>query len=254
MISSTLAEGPAVDTNIFQIVKSSVSTYNAAERYGIKFLYRGQVWWALCPFHKEDTPSFTVNDKGRWKCWGACGESGDVISFVAKLFNERPIEAARRLANDFGIEIPNANEHRQLNKQPIKHSEPVKKPVEPFDLIRALEEWRNEQYDKTAKAYWILDKYIKNGSQNIENEQDLFWEAVRLKDRLEKDLDALLDSIQSIDPEVTASLYIQAHEAKCDDAYQKYYSSQSFRELMQLSKTDPRLQKLFSPSKEEVQT
>lgn len=33
-----------------------------------------------CPFHKEDTPSFSYNPaSGRWRCFGACHTGGDVI-------------------------------------------------------------------------------------------------------------------------------------------------------------------------------
>lgn len=34
-----------------------------------------------CPFHREDTPSFTVYDDGGYKCFG-CGAAGDVVDFV----------------------------------------------------------------------------------------------------------------------------------------------------------------------------
>jgi hypothetical protein len=33
-----------------------------------------------CPFHKEDTPSFSYMDySGRWRCFGSCKTGGDVI-------------------------------------------------------------------------------------------------------------------------------------------------------------------------------
>lgn len=53
------------------------------EREGIE-LKHGK---ALCPFHDERTPSFTVSGKRqRFHCFG-CGESGDVIDFIKKLHN-----------------------------------------------------------------------------------------------------------------------------------------------------------------------
>ena len=43
---------------------------------------RGREHTGLCPFHKEKTPSFTVNEeKGFYHCFG-CGQHGDAISFV----------------------------------------------------------------------------------------------------------------------------------------------------------------------------
>ena len=39
---------------------------------------------ACCPFHRESTPSFFVNDAtGRYRCYGSgCGASGDVVQFI----------------------------------------------------------------------------------------------------------------------------------------------------------------------------
>lgn len=46
----------------------------------------GEVYF-LCPFHKEETASFRVNDdKGVYTC-GGCNEGGDVINFVMKFEN-----------------------------------------------------------------------------------------------------------------------------------------------------------------------
>jgi len=68
-----------------------------------------------CPFHLDKTPSFHVYADG-WKCYG-CGEHGDNVSFVAKLLELRPIDAAKLIARDFGIPIrdrPLSREERAL--------------------------------------------------------------------------------------------------------------------------------------------
>ncbi|OWJ63987.1 DNA primase [Inquilinus limosus] len=63
---------------------------------------------ACCPFHKEKTPSFTVNDqKGFFYCFG-CGATGDVISFVMQHDRLSFMEAIETLASQAGLEVPKA--------------------------------------------------------------------------------------------------------------------------------------------------
>ena len=60
----------------------------------------------LCPFHKEKTPSFTVNDvKGFYYCFG-CHAHGDVITFEQQTNNLSFAEAVEKLANEAGIPMP----------------------------------------------------------------------------------------------------------------------------------------------------
>ena len=50
----------------------------------IKLKKSGKLFNACCPFHDEETPSFTVDDeKGKFHCFG-CGANGNVIEFVIR--------------------------------------------------------------------------------------------------------------------------------------------------------------------------
>jgi DNA primase len=67
---------------------------------------KGRNFFGLCPFHNEDTPSFSVNpDKQFYKCFG-CGEGGNILSFLMKIENLGFPEAVHRLADRYGIVIP----------------------------------------------------------------------------------------------------------------------------------------------------
>ena len=79
---------------------------------------RGREHTGLCPFHKEKTPSFTVNEeKGFYHCFG-CGQHGDAISFVMETENLSFPEAVERLASDAGMEVPRATpEEAQREKR-----------------------------------------------------------------------------------------------------------------------------------------
>lgn len=83
--------------NVFEVVKESVTTREAAEMYGIEVKHGGM---ACCPFHDDRHPSMKVDR--RFHCFG-CGADGDVIDFTARLYNLTPKEAAEKLAQDFGL-------------------------------------------------------------------------------------------------------------------------------------------------------
>ena len=66
--------------NVFEAVKQSVTTRQAAEHYGI---HVGRNGMACCPFHNDKTPSMKLDR--RYHCFG-CGADGDVIDFAAALY------------------------------------------------------------------------------------------------------------------------------------------------------------------------
>ena len=83
--------------SIFEAVKQSVTTRQAAERYGIRVERNGM---CRCPFHNDSTPSMKLDR--RYYCFG-CGTTGDVIDFVSRLRGIGSKEAAILLAQDFAI-------------------------------------------------------------------------------------------------------------------------------------------------------
>ena len=70
---------------------------------------------ALCPFHSDHSPSFSVHpDKQIYKCF-SCGESGNVITFVEKFLGISFQEAVKLLADRAGIKL-NINVPKKINK------------------------------------------------------------------------------------------------------------------------------------------
>jgi DNA primase len=75
-----------------------IGTYFPLKRAGTNFR-------ALCPFHKEKTPSFNVHpQKQVWRCFG-CGAGGDVFTFVMRYENLDFVGAVQRLADRAGIPL-----------------------------------------------------------------------------------------------------------------------------------------------------
>ncbi|MEA3336673.1 MAG: DNA primase [Chloroflexota bacterium] len=78
----------------------------------------GRSYKALCPFHQEKTPSFVVyQDRGYWHCYGACGEGGDIISFIQKRENVDFREALEILAAKAGISLEPPSEAQSEQAQ-----------------------------------------------------------------------------------------------------------------------------------------
>ena len=66
----------------------------------------GRNFKANCPFHAEKTPSFYVfPDRGTWRCFGACGEGGDLFTFVQKRENVDFRTALQELAREAGVQL-----------------------------------------------------------------------------------------------------------------------------------------------------
>lgn len=74
----------------------------------------GREYKACCPFHKEKTPSFYINDeKGFYHCFG-CGAHGDAYGFLTQHDNLSFIDAVEMLAAQAGMAVPQPNpEERQ---------------------------------------------------------------------------------------------------------------------------------------------
>lgn len=82
---------------------------------------RGSNYFGLCPFHSENTPSFSVNPElSIYKCFG-CGAGGDVFNFVMQIEGTAFPEAVRMLAERAGIEIPEdeADQERAEEKESV---------------------------------------------------------------------------------------------------------------------------------------
>ena len=103
--------------NVFESVKAGISTREAAGRYGVEVDRHGK---ALCPFHGDRYPSMLVDDD-HYHCF-ACGEHGDVIDFTAKLYVLSLYDAAKKLADDFGI-MPDKPPTQEMKDKLRKRSE-----------------------------------------------------------------------------------------------------------------------------------
>ena len=161
--------------NVFEAVKQSVSTREAAEFYGIKVRRNGM---ACCPFHDDKNPSMKVDQ--RFHCFG-CGEDGDVIDFTAKLFNLSPKEAAEKLAQDFGLIYDS-------------QAPPRRRYVRQKNEAQKFREDRQRCYRVLSDYYYLLKKWEADRPPRTPEEEPhpRFVEAIQKKTYVEYLLDLFL--------------------------------------------------------------
>ena len=163
--------------NVFEVVKQSVTTREAAEMYGIEVKRGGM---ACCPFHDDRHPSMKVDR--RFHCFG-CGADGDVIDFTARLYNLTPKEAAEKLAQDFGLAYDS-------------QAPPRRNYVRQKSEAQKLKEKREHGWRVLTDYYHLLRKWETDYSPKTPDEDPhpRFMEAIQKKDYTGYLLDLLIDS------------------------------------------------------------
>ncbi len=72
----------------------------------VKLERKGRVFWGLCPFHKEKSPSFKVeNERRTFHCFG-CGAGGDGFKWLRETEGLNFPEAVKQLADLAGVQLP----------------------------------------------------------------------------------------------------------------------------------------------------
>lgn len=100
-----------ISQQTIQSVQSAVRIEEVIAEF-VTLKKRGQNFWACCPFHQENTPSFSVSSvKGFYKCFG-CDAAGDAITFVQQIEGLTFVEAVTYLAQKYGIPIVSVQENR----------------------------------------------------------------------------------------------------------------------------------------------
>ena len=91
-----------------KIIKEKINLVDFLSK-DLRLIKSGTNYKALCPFHNEKTPSFTINqEKNSFKCFG-CGVSGDIFSYVMEKYKVDFKEALKILANEAGVDLKNTS-------------------------------------------------------------------------------------------------------------------------------------------------
>jgi len=123
--------------SVFDAVRD-IPARDAAERAGLAMQPRGARSWARCPASGERTASLCLYPDSGWHCF-SCNAGGDSSALYAHIFGLSPLDAARRLAEDFNIQTDG------------KLSKPQKPTI--WNLRRGLEDYRKKMIRERRDAY-----------------------------------------------------------------------------------------------------
>lgn len=165
--------------NVFEAVKQSVTTRQAAEHYGIRV---GRNGMCVCPFHSDKNPSMKVDR--RFHCFG-CQADGDVIDFTSRLHGIGAREAAILLAQDFSIPYEDGKGEQKRAPRPRLRRETEGQKYQRMeqhcfrvlsDYYHLLRRWERDYAPQTPEEEW----------------NPLFTEVLQNKTKIEYLLDGLL--------------------------------------------------------------
>ena len=117
-----------------------VNDYVRLKRSGSRFK-------GLCPFHDENTPSFSVDpDKNLYYCFG-CQRGGDVFKFIQEMEGVGFLESARMLAERFGVPLPEDT----IDQEAASEKEAI------YHALRWAARWFYDQLTSTSEGKEALN-------------------------------------------------------------------------------------------------
>lgn len=159
-----------VEMNAFREAAEQLNITEVAQWLGLEV----KQGYALCPFHRERTPSFKLY-KHNFHCFG-CGAHGDSINLAVEVLGISPFEALKALNQEFQLNINLCDKPSKIKRTKGKASQ------------NKFQEWRLKALD--TLAYFIRRNALYEG---------LSAEVARAE--------ALHQEILSLPPEVAYTYY-----------------------------------------------
>ena len=125
-----------------QTIKERLTMSEVLERYGYTAKRR-----MPCPIHQGKDLNFEVKNKS-WRCYSHCG-SGDIISFVQKLFGLSFPDALKKIDIDFGLNLYGEHSFQDLRKSHYRQKQ-----------IEAERERKKQEKEQAENEYWsVFDEW-----------------------------------------------------------------------------------------------
>lgn len=143
-------------TDIFQEIRERVPALDVAQYYGF---IPNRSGFVPCPFHHEKTASLKLypGSKGFY-CFG-CHSGGSVVDFVAKLYGLDALGAARRLNDDFRLDLPIDRQQTQAERREAQQVAQHRREV--CQAYELFEEWRNDLTRQLCECFRLAHEALK---------------------------------------------------------------------------------------------
>ena len=90
--------------NVINEIRSKINIVDIISEH-VSLTKKGQYYWGKCPFHNDNNPSMSVDEKRQiYKCW-SCHNSGNIFNFYEQIENVSFKEALIALGKRVGVEI-----------------------------------------------------------------------------------------------------------------------------------------------------
>lgn len=137
-----------IEENVIESVRKGNDIVDFVGEY-VQLKKQGRNYFGLCPFHQENSPSFSVSEEKQiFHCFG-CGKGGNVITFLMEIDGMPFHEAVTFLANKSGIDLPKSSMPNEIEVSPHEKS------------ALLASEW-------LTKLYHHLLKHAKDGKDGLE--------------------------------------------------------------------------------------
>ncbi|WP_144511118.1 DNA primase [Bacillus sp. FJAT-22090] len=155
-----------IEEEVIEQVRNNTDIVDIVSEY-VQLTKRGRNYFGLCPFHGEQTPSFSVTqEKQIFHCFG-CGAGGNAITFLMDIENLSFQDAVSKLGSRIGLSIEESSSHSSEAKAPVSKEVAIMKKAHEFaseyfhHLLLHTEEGENALHYLEERGFSteIIEKY-----------------------------------------------------------------------------------------------
>ena len=107
---------PQIPQNTIDKIRDQADIVDVISRE-VELKRKGVNYFGICPFHDENTPSFSVSQsKQIYKCFGGCDAGGNVFTFIMEFYKLTFFESAKLLADRYNIILDISDNYSSSNE------------------------------------------------------------------------------------------------------------------------------------------